>query len=102
LFTIKAWFIIRLASDLHLIHQLYYFPNKPFFVGNIHSQISHIKRYCKYIDNSNTVKPVLSGHVWDKENVALNDMWPLKTGSIHMKFYMTGQEECDILKQVTV
>jgi len=29
------------------------------------------------------VKPILSGHFWNKEKVAL------KTGSIHMKFSMT-------------
>ena len=27
-----------------------------------------------------TVKPVLRGHVWDKEKVALYDRWPLKIG----------------------
>ena len=39
-----------------------------------------------------TVKPVLRGHLWDKEKVALWNRWPLKRGSIHMKFSMTGQE----------
>jgi hypothetical protein len=29
-------------------------------------------------------------------------MWPLKRGSIHMKFSMTGQEKDDLLIQVTV
>jgi hypothetical protein len=38
----------------------------------------------------NTVKPVLRGHLWDKENVALQDRWPLKRGSIHMKCSMMG------------
>jgi hypothetical protein len=33
--------------------------------------------------------------------VALYDMWPLRRGSIHMKFSMTGQEKGDILRQVT-
>ena len=48
-----------------------------------------------------TVKPVLRGHPWDKEKVALLDRWPLKRGSIHMKFSMTGQEKNDLLIQVT-
>ena len=39
------------------------------------------------------VKPVLRGHLWDR--------WPLKRGSIHMKFSMSGQEKCDLLIQVT-
>jgi len=47
------------------------------------------------------VKPVLRGHIWDKENVVLQYRWPLKGGSIHMKFSMTGQEKCDLLIQVT-
>jgi hypothetical protein len=29
------------------------------------------------------------------------DRGPLKRGSIHMKFYMTGQEKGDLLIQVT-
>jgi len=33
-----------------------------------------------------TVKPVLRGHIWDKEKVALLDMWSLKRGLIHIKF----------------
>ena len=38
-----------------------------------------------------TVKPVLRGHLWDKEKMALyKDRWSLKQGSIHMKFSMTG------------
>jgi len=41
-----------------------------------------------------TVKPVLRGHLWDKEKLSS------KTGSIHMSS-MTGQEECDVLIQVT-
>ena len=31
------------------------------------------------------VKPVLRGH-----------RCPLKRGSVHMKFFMTGQENCDL------
>ena len=48
-----------------------------------------------------TVKPVLRGHLWDKENMTLQVRWPLKRGSIHMKFSMTGQEKYDISIQVT-
>ena len=47
-----------------------------------------------------TAKPVLRGHLWDKEKVDFQDRWPLKRGSIYMKFYMTGQEKGDILIQV--
>ena len=51
--------------------------------------------------SDSTVKPVLRGHLWDKEKVALYDRWPLKWGSIHMKFSMRGQEKGDLLRQVT-
>ena len=49
-----------------------------------------------------TVKPVLRSHLWDNEKVALYGRWPIKRGSIHMKFSMTGQEKDDLLIQVTV
>ena len=39
------------------------------------------------------VKPVLRGHLWDKEKVVFQERWPLKRGSIHMKFSMTGQKK---------
>ena len=45
---------------------------------------------------SNIVKPVLRGHLWDKEKVALYDRWPLKRASIHMKCSMIGQEKGDL------
>ena len=48
-----------------------------------------------------TVKLVLRGHIWDKEKVIFLRVWPLKRGSIHMKFSMTGQENSDLLIQVT-
>ena len=48
-----------------------------------------------------TVKPVLRGHLWVKEKVIVLDKGPLKRGSIHMKFTMKGQENYDILIQVT-
>ena len=40
-----------------------------------------------------TFKPVLRGHLWNKEKVALYDRWPLKRGSIHIKFSMIGHEK---------
>ena len=50
-----------------------------------------------------TVKPVLRGHLWDKQKVALYDKWPLKWGSIYMKVSMIGQEKKNVLLiQVTV
>ena len=54
----------------------------------------------KYSVN-NTIKSVLRGNLSDKEKVALYDRWPIKRGSIHMKFSMTGQENGDLLIQVT-
>ena len=33
--------------------------------------------------------------------MALQDRWPLKRGSIHMEYSMTGQEKSDHLIQVT-
>ena len=54
-----------------------------------HSLVEHLNKYVMII----TVKPVLRGHLWDKEKVALKDRWPLKRGSIHMIFSMIGQEQ---------
>jgi hypothetical protein len=48
-----------------------------------------------------TVKPVLRGQMWDKEKVTFYDRRPLKRGSIHMNFSMKGQENIDILMEVT-
>jgi len=48
-----------------------------------------------------TVRSVLRGHIRDKEKAARWDRWPLKRGSIHMKFSMTGQEKYDLLIEVT-
>ena len=48
-----------------------------------------------------TIKPVLSGHLWDKVKVALYDRCPLQRGSIYMKFSMIKQEKGDLLIQVT-
>ena len=39
-----------------------------------------------------TVKPVLSGHLQYKEKLVFKDRWPLKRGSMHKKFSMTGQK----------
>jgi hypothetical protein len=49
----------------------------------------------------NTVKPVLRGHLCYKEKMTLEDRWPLKRGSIHIKCSMKGQEKGDLLIQVT-
>ena len=49
----------------------------------------------------NTVKPLLRGHLCDKEKVAFQDRRSLKRGSIHMKFSMMGHEKGVILTQVT-
>ena len=46
------------------------------------------------------VKPVLRGHLWDKEKVAFQDRWPLKRDLIDMKFSTTRQEKDDLLIQV--
>ena len=48
-----------------------------------------------------TVKPVLRGHIWDKEKAAFQDMLPLQRGLIHKTFSMTGEEKGDLLIQVT-
>jgi hypothetical protein len=53
------------------------------------------------IYNYIATKPVLRSHLWDQEKMAFQDMWPLKRGSIYMKFYMTGLEKGDPLIQVT-
>jgi hypothetical protein len=52
------------------------------------------------LSNGNTVKPVLRGHLWDKEKVGFYDRWPLKRGSNHMIFPMTRQEKRVLLIQV--
>jgi hypothetical protein len=46
-----------------------------------------------WIEQLGTVKPVLRGHLWGKEKVVFKNRWPLKRGSIHMKFSMTGHEK---------
>jgi hypothetical protein len=51
--------------------------------------------------NQITVKPVLRGHIWDNEKVALSDRCPFKRGSIQIKLSMTGKEKGDLLIQVT-
>jgi hypothetical protein len=56
---------------------------------NVYYMIKHI--HVKFITQHttldiSTVKPVLRGHLWDKEKVVFYDRWPLKRGSIHMKF----------------
>ena len=48
-----------------------------------------------------TVNPVLRGHLWDKEKMAIYDRSPLKRGSIHIKFSMTGHVKSDLLIKVT-
>ena len=48
-----------------------------------------------------TIKPVLRGHLLDKEKVTLLDRWPLKRGSIHLVFSMTEKEKGDLLILVT-
>ena len=47
------------------------------------------------------VKPELRDHGWDEGKGALQDKWPLKRGSIHMKYSMIGQEKGGLLLQVT-
>ena len=59
------------------------------------------KRVIYVFTFSPIVKPVLRGDLWNKEKMAFSDRWPLKRGSNHMKCFMTGQEKCDLLIQVT-
>jgi len=40
-----------------------------------------------------TVKPVLRGHLWDKEKVVFSDRRPLKRGLIHLNISITGPEK---------
>jgi hypothetical protein len=61
------------------------------------SEYSYLSFTCKDRGIPYIVKPVVRGHLWNKEKVALQDRWSLKRGSIHMKFSMTD----DILIQVT-
>jgi len=56
----------------------------------------------KTIKKKSTTKPVLRGHLWDKVKAVLQNRWPLKRGSIHMKCSMTGQEKDDLLIQMAV
>jgi hypothetical protein len=49
--------------------------------------------YLEFVVKKSTVKPVLRGHFWEKEKVALYDRWPLKRGSIFTKLSMTGQKK---------
>jgi hypothetical protein len=52
-------------------------------------------------NHQDIVKPVLRGHLWDKEKVVFQDRWPFKRDSVHMKISMTGQEKGDLSIQVT-
>ena len=49
-------------------------------------------------DYMNTVKPVLRGHLWDKEKLK-KDRW--KKGSVEINMAMTGHEKGDLSIQVT-
>jgi hypothetical protein len=69
--------------------------------SNLHSptMINCCPMYGSYSSNQYkiyTVKPVLRGHLWDQEKVALKDSWPLIKGSIYIKFSMTGQEKVNL------
>jgi hypothetical protein len=46
-----------------------------------------------------TVKPVLRGHLLNKEKVTLLDWWLLKRGSVRMTF--SGKEKGDLLILMT-
>ena len=46
-----------------------------------------------------TVKPILRGHLLNKEKVTLLDRLPLKRGSVRMKF--SGKEKGDLLILMT-
>jgi hypothetical protein len=65
-----------------------------------------VERYTFNIKNIKlhkiTIKPVYKrSPLWQiKEKVALEDKWPLKKSSIHMKLSMTRQEKCDLLMQI--
>ena len=48
-----------------------------------------------------TVKPVLRGHLWEKEKSGLIRQAPLKIGAIHIILSMAGQEKCYLLIQMT-
>jgi len=60
-------------------------------------------KFKKIVCNEDTcsVKPVLRGQLLYKEKVVLLDRWPVKRGSVEMKFSMTGQEKGDLIIQVT-
>ena len=68
-------------------------PEHHLLSQTIVSKKDHNIWHWKSRDMHNTVKPVLRGQLWDKEKVTLQDRWPLKRGSFHMKFSMTGQEK---------
>jgi hypothetical protein len=48
-----------------------------------------------------TGKPVLRGHLWDKEKCFFKTGDLSNRGSMHMNFSMTGQDKVDLLIQVT-
>jgi hypothetical protein len=51
------------------------------------------------LTQSSTVKPILRGHLLNKEKVTLLDRLPLKRGSVRMKF--SGKEKGDLLILMT-
>ena len=57
-------------------------------VITILQMMNHLKKrsVLSYHMSYGTIKPVLRGHLWDKEKMSLEDMWPLNSGSIDLNF----------------
>jgi len=79
-------YIAHLYIDFHFCDEMVH-------IGSVHANHFTIGGVWYYSNKWCTVKPVLKGHLWDQEKVALQDRWPFKRDSIHLKFSMTGQDK---------
>ena len=90
--TCTVYTNVHVHSKVHYLHtKVHYIHTKVHYVVFIHKGTLYT---CTH---KSTVRPVLRGHLWGKEKVTFKDRWPLKRGSIQMKFSIVGQRKCDLL-----
>ena len=80
------------CRSLYVPLSLFFWPL--FYLSSSDLRLLIIHWYLQYF--LTTVKPVLRGHLWDKDKLSLYDRWPLNRGSIYMKYSMTRQLKGDL------
>ena len=80
-------------ENLYILFCIYKFKNK-YCVNQKYVLIesNNLNLRLEMFYYTHKVKPVLRGHLWDKEKVALYNRLPLKRGSICMKISMTTRK----------